>query len=319
MPVTLSVPISPWYMGTKDRNTAKVASQAGLWYNGRNNVRQHGVSRTMLTVIHLSLKRRCIVDTIPPRDENGKLAPFPPGPTAISGIYQITNTITGDFYIGSSANIKERWRDHVRKLRRGNYACVILQRAWSKYGEEAFTFSIVEPVEREKVTLLARETYYIQTLRPAYNATLRAESHLGMKRSEETKAKLRQRVMSEETKEKLRQAHLDKKMPEEQKRKISQTEKMRYANLPIEAKQAHREARIGQKLIPEQKERQMAVMQTLEYRERQRQSHLNFHPIFTPEHCANISKAKKGRSTSSPEHMAKMSAARWRKKEKTDG
>ena len=30
----------------------------------------------------------------------------------ISGIYKITNIITGDFYIGSSKNIKQRWLSH---------------------------------------------------------------------------------------------------------------------------------------------------------------------------------------------------------------
>ena len=30
----------------------------------------------------------------------------------ISGIYKITNTITGDFYIGSSKDVKRRWAAH---------------------------------------------------------------------------------------------------------------------------------------------------------------------------------------------------------------
>lgn len=30
----------------------------------------------------------------------------------ISGVYKITNKITGDFYIGSSKNIKRRWYSH---------------------------------------------------------------------------------------------------------------------------------------------------------------------------------------------------------------
>ena len=30
----------------------------------------------------------------------------------IIGIYKITNTVTGDFYIGSSKNVKRRWREH---------------------------------------------------------------------------------------------------------------------------------------------------------------------------------------------------------------
>ena len=30
----------------------------------------------------------------------------------VSGIYKITNTITGEFYIGSSKNIRQRWYTH---------------------------------------------------------------------------------------------------------------------------------------------------------------------------------------------------------------
>ena len=30
----------------------------------------------------------------------------------ICGVYKITNTITGDFYIGSSKDVKRRWKEH---------------------------------------------------------------------------------------------------------------------------------------------------------------------------------------------------------------
>ena len=33
----------------------------------------------------------------------------------ISGVYQIINTITGDFYIGSSIDLKRRKREHFKK------------------------------------------------------------------------------------------------------------------------------------------------------------------------------------------------------------
>lgn len=32
----------------------------------------------------------------------------------ISAVYKITNTITNDFYIGSSKNVKQRWAVHKR-------------------------------------------------------------------------------------------------------------------------------------------------------------------------------------------------------------
>lgn len=30
----------------------------------------------------------------------------------ISGVYKITNTVTGEFYIGSSKDVKTRWVKH---------------------------------------------------------------------------------------------------------------------------------------------------------------------------------------------------------------
>ena len=30
----------------------------------------------------------------------------------ISAVYKITNTVTGDFYIGSSKDVKQRWKEH---------------------------------------------------------------------------------------------------------------------------------------------------------------------------------------------------------------
>ena len=32
----------------------------------------------------------------------------------IIGVHKITNTVTGDFYIGSSKDVKSRWKEHRR-------------------------------------------------------------------------------------------------------------------------------------------------------------------------------------------------------------
>ena len=83
----------------------------------------------------------------------------------ISGVYKITNNITGDFYIGSSKDIKQRWAVHkcvsVWKLRPG----MKLYQAFIKYGLNNFTFDIIE----ETTDLHNREQYYIEQLKPSYN------------------------------------------------------------------------------------------------------------------------------------------------------
>ena len=83
----------------------------------------------------------------------------------ISGVYKITNIITGEFYIGSSNDIKHRWAHHrsisVWKLRPG----MKLYQAFIKYGLNNFTFDIIE----ETTDLHNREQYYIEQLNPSYN------------------------------------------------------------------------------------------------------------------------------------------------------
>lgn len=106
-------------------------------------------------------------------------------------IYRIVNTITSDFYIGSSAYVYSRKSEHFQRLRKGIHANIHLQRAWNKYGEEAFIFEVLE--RPEVAILIEREQYWIDTLAPVYNIRKTAESNLGMKMGEETKEKHRQR------------------------------------------------------------------------------------------------------------------------------
>ena len=62
----------------------------------------------------------------------------------ISGIYEIRNLITGDCYIGSSMNITQRKNRHFRDLKNNSHHSIILQRAYCKYGIDAFMFNIIE-------------------------------------------------------------------------------------------------------------------------------------------------------------------------------
>jgi len=63
------------------------------------------------------------------------------------GIYEIRNKLNEKVYVGSSANTERRRREHYSKLRGGYHANIHLQRAWNKYGEDVFTFTVLEEVE----------------------------------------------------------------------------------------------------------------------------------------------------------------------------
>jgi len=61
-----------------------------------------------------------------------------------SGIYKITNNLSQKVYIGQSINVFRRINTHRTSLRRGVHGNSHLQLSWNKYGEDAFTFEVVQ-------------------------------------------------------------------------------------------------------------------------------------------------------------------------------
>ena len=85
----------------------------------------------------------------------------------IIGIYKITNTITGDFYIGSSKDVKKRWTSHKSPSRWKKYPNNPMYQDMKNYGTDKFEFQVIEEVEIEK--LKKTEQQFIETLKPTYN------------------------------------------------------------------------------------------------------------------------------------------------------
>ena len=83
----------------------------------------------------------------------------------ISGVYKITNTITGDFYIGSSNNIEHRWANHKSCSSWKNQPNFKLYKDMAQYGLGNFIFEVLE----ETADIREREQYWIEHLKPAYN------------------------------------------------------------------------------------------------------------------------------------------------------
>ena len=84
----------------------------------------------------------------------------------ISAVYKITNTITGDFYIGSSKNVKRRWAAHKKPSVWKNNPNNPMYHDMQKYGVDKFEFEILEEVEEGK--LKDAEQQFIETLKPTY-------------------------------------------------------------------------------------------------------------------------------------------------------
>ena len=85
----------------------------------------------------------------------------------ISGIYKITNTVTGDFYIGSSKDVKQRLAVHKCPSRWNDNPNNPMYIDMRKYGTDKFDFQILEETEIEKLKEI--EQQFIKTLKPTYN------------------------------------------------------------------------------------------------------------------------------------------------------
>lgn len=78
------------------------------------------------------------------------------------GIYKIINVINNKFYVGSAVDFKKRKARHWRELRKGEHNNGHLQAAWNKYGEQAFTFVVVQELT-EADDLLAAENVWLKS------------------------------------------------------------------------------------------------------------------------------------------------------------
>ena len=169
----------------------------------------------------------------------------------MTGIYKITNNITGNFYIGQSINIEKRFKEHKRKKLKTK-----LSKDFQKYGLNNFTFEIVEIVSVDKLN--EKELFYIENLKPYYNSkkavvndclrniskdTIAKLKASGKKhweeKSQEDKEKLIKNNLkgpalnhkvSEETRNKIRKSLLGTKMKDETKQKISNAHKEKFKN-----------------------------------------------------------------------------------------
>ena len=83
----------------------------------------------------------------------------------IAGVYKITNIITGDFYIGSSKDIKKRWANHRSPSAHKQKQNSKLYKAMASYGLDNFTIEVIEKTDN----LRKREQYWIEHLKPVYN------------------------------------------------------------------------------------------------------------------------------------------------------
>jgi group I intron endonuclease len=110
------------------------------------------------------------------------------------GIYQWLCVPTGKVYVGSAVDLRKRWRDHRNALCNNTHENHYLQRAWNKYGELAFEFSVLERVMFVEY-LLDREQFWLDKTRcyeraVGFNMARVAGSSKGVVASEQRKERI---------------------------------------------------------------------------------------------------------------------------------
>jgi group I intron endonuclease len=160
-------------------------------------------------------------------------------------IYAITCIANGKCYIGQSANINQRWKDHKSKLKRNKHYNKQLQLLYNEYGEQNITLTILEECSIEELD--SRERYWIDYYggvdsnancnlesgghkNKKYSQALKklqSESHKGQHSSPETQFKKGQtpwnkgKKATDEARKHQSESHKGLKMSDEAKAKLS--------------------------------------------------------------------------------------------------
>jgi group I intron endonuclease len=116
--------------------------------------------------------------------------PLPTKKANTSGIYLFKNDINGLVYVGSSNKINHRKNQHISALRLKKHSNKKFQNAYDKYGEENFSFSILEECPKE--ILIEREQFWIdfyESFKPKKGYNLNSKAERGVF-SEESKRKI---------------------------------------------------------------------------------------------------------------------------------
>jgi group I intron endonuclease len=143
-----------------------------------------------------------------------------------SGVYKIVNLTNGDFYVGSSIDMHERWSGHKRAVRIGRTKCPHLYSAMRKYGINNFAFQPLIICEESDIKFYEQRLLdTVVGLEECYNVSLTAD------------APMRGRTHSLEARKKLSVSRIGKANPmlgrhhsEETKKKISLIRKTQSNN-----------------------------------------------------------------------------------------
>lgn len=140
----------------------------------------------------------------------------------IAFIYAIKNIHNGNMYIGSTVDYKSRWHTHRSALNNGRHHSFILQKAWDKYGKDAFDFKLLLICSSETRYFYEQSLMRLQKYN-VYRTVNECKVRGGWKHSESFKAKMssvhKGKSLSDEHKKKLSDVCTGRKYDENFKQK----------------------------------------------------------------------------------------------------
>ncbi len=170
----------------------------------------------------------------------------------ISCVYIINNLVNGKYYIGATKDFKKRIQYHKRDLRKNKHTNDYLQKSWNKYGENNFSFSILEEWNENVMysmenwwcnMLLAHNKNYGYNIQPTNetgNPGLSEESKLKISASKKNK---KRKPLTQEHKDKIGNFHKNKIVSKETRDKISKANKGKI--MPLKTRVAILKANTG--------------------------------------------------------------------------
>lgn len=117
-------------------------------------------------------------------------------------VYKVTNLINGREYIGKTErDFEVRKKEHLNTILTEKNSLSVFHRALKKYGAESFEWCILKECKTdlelsniEKLMIISNKTHISQG---GYNITFGGEGVLGLKHTEESKEKNRQKHLGE--------------------------------------------------------------------------------------------------------------------------
>ena len=228
-------------------------------------------------------------------------------------VYKITNTVNQKSYIGISIHEPETGRIKIHLTGHGNR---VLSNAVKKYGQDAFTYEILEDNVFPEL-LPDLEIAYIAkfgTVAPTgYNLTLGGDGIQGLKHTEESREKMSRahlgKTISKETREKMSRAQQGRTHSKETREKLSHA--LRGHSVSKETREKIGAAGRGRTHSEETREKMSRARRgrTHSKETREKMSRAQRGKPLSPEHKRKLSEAHKGRKKPprSEEHRHKLS------------